>query len=486
MVLTLTRAAWFGAVIATVVWTLRTVTALNPVERRQAVRILAGLGLVLALGVGAALVMQADNPSQYTVRGRLVSLVNPEHLSLRTRLFFWGASLRIMRDHPFSGVGPAGFPNAALQHRDLEPVATRFPPRLPETPHSQYMLVAAETGVPGSVLLAVLLWLYFSRAGRPAGLEAAGLLGSGAAFWANHAFSSATLPTDVFWVFLVALAASRELRPASPATPSSRPARLALALAGLVLVAANLWLSSRIVRYERLTWLGDDARYKASGMIRAQRYTGREIVPYYEKALERYLEASKVAPAWNQSASVLTLGKVYEEMYLDLTDRHAEPLRQHAREAFLHALEIDPESATAWISLATIQAWNPQELEQALACSRGALDLDPRNALYLDVHARILLQSGRYEEALATWEQSLRNQPRLPQALLGKAEALYYLKRQAEAEEALTEAFQLDPRVEAAARRIRAAAGSASGRGPEELPSGRRSGAGPVLPAETR
>ncbi len=486
MVLTLTRAAWFGAAVATLVWTLRALTTLTPEERRKAVRILAGLGLVLALGVGTALVMQADNPSQYTVRSRLASLADLEHLSLKTRFFFWGASLRILRDHPWMGVGPGGFPSAALLHRDLEPVATRFPPRLPETPHSQYMLVAAETGAPGLTLLAILLVLYFSRAGRPGDLQAAGLLGSGAAWWANHAFSSATLPTEVLWVFLVALVASREAPPRLPGPASSRATRRAVALAALLLVATNLWLSERIVRYERLTWLGDDSRYRAAGMIRNQRHTGREIVPHYERALRYYEEALNVAPAWSQASCVLTIGKVYEEMYLDLTGRQAEPLRQQAREAYLHALEIDPQFPTAWISLATIQAWNPRESEQALMCSRGALDLDPRNALYLDVHARLLLQAGRYQEALATWETSLENLPRLPQALLGKAEALYGLGRDTEAEEALAEATRLEPRAEAAARRIRAAARPASPGGAEELPTDRRSGANPVLPAEKR
>ncbi len=482
MILTLTRAAWFGAAVAGVVWLCRMSSSLGPTERRRAVRILAGLVLTLALGVGTALVLQADNPSQYTVRGRLESLTNFRHLSLRTRVFFWGAALRTLRDHPWAGVGPGGFPNAALLNRDLEPIDTRFPPRLPETPHSQYMLVAAEAGAPGLVLLAGLLLLFFGRAGRGGGLEAAGILSAGAAWWVNHAFCSATLPTEVFWVFLIALAAAREAPPPPPAAPRSLPTRWAVGLAGLLLITANLWLSGRIIYYERLVWLGDDSRIQATGMIRAQRYTGRQILPHVEKALQRYIEASEVAPSWSQAQSMLAIGKVYEQMYLDLTDRQAEALRLHAREAYLQALDADPEFPTAWISLATILVWNPQESAQALACSQRALALDPRNALYLDLHARILLQQGRYEEAVATWQQSLDNRPRLPQALLGQAEALFCLKRDAEAEKALAEAVLIDPRVALAAQRIRASAGQ--GRPAEELQGDRRSAASPVVPAD--
>jgi len=224
MILTLTRAAWVGAAAGGTVWVAWALAALPRPERTRILRFLLGAGALLVLLLGAVVTMQAEKAGPFTVAARLQSFRDFQDLSFRTRLFFWKSALITTAENPLAGTGPGGFPAAALQHRDLEPVETRYPPRTPENPHNQYLTVAAETGLPGLLLLAGLLVLFFRRGGAGGGLEAAGLLGAGAAHWANQFFISSTLTTEVLWIYLVALAASREA-PSRPARPAALPLR---------------------------------------------------------------------------------------------------------------------------------------------------------------------------------------------------------------------------------------------------------------------
>jgi tetratricopeptide (TPR) repeat protein len=101
-----------------------------------------------------------------------------------------------------------------------------------------------------------------------------------------------------------------------------------------------------------------------------------------------------------------------------------------------------------------------------------ALALDPRNPNYLDLKARILLDLGRPQEALANWQTALAIRPDLPRLLLGKAESLLLLKHDRQAKRALDRALELDPSLTPAADRIRA-----ERQGAKELQRDRRKGA---------
>jgi len=164
-----------------------------------------------------------------------------------------------------------------------------------------------------------------------------------------------------------------------------------------------------------------------------------------------------------------------------LTDRQAEPVRFQAHQAYLAALEEDPQFPTAWASLARILALDPASRVQALPVVDEALAQDPRNPDHLDLKARILLDLGRPQEALTTWQAALAIRPDLPRVLLGTAESLFLLKRDPQAETALEHAVELDPSLKPAADRIRA-----DRQGAKELQRHRRNGAEPAGKAETR
>jgi O-antigen ligase len=471
MILTLTRAAWVGAAAGGAVWLACALGALPRPERTRILRLLIGAGALLVLLLGSVVTLQAEKAGPFTVAARLQSFRDFQDLSFRTRLFFWKSALITLAENPLAGTGPGGFPTAALQHRDLEPVETRYPPRTPENPHNQYLTVAAEAGLPGVLFLGGLLVLFFYRGRAGGGLEAAGLLGAGAAHWANQLFISSTLTTEVLWVFLVALAASRET-PSRPSRPAALPLRVGVGLAGLLLLAGLVWLSGLIVFHQRQVWLGDHARFQARTLLESHRATGQQILPFYQRALDDYLAASRSAPPWEKGRSELRVGRLYEEIYHDLTDRQAEPLRAQAHQAYLAALEEEPSSPNAWASLARILALAPASRAQALPVVDQALTLDPRNPDYLDLKARILLDLGRPQEALASWQTALAIRPDLPRLLLGTAESLLLLQRDLQAERALERAVELDPSLKPAADRIRA-----DRQGAKELQTDRRNGA---------
>lgn len=482
MVLTLTRAAWVGAAVGGMVWLVLAVAGLPRPQRGAILRVLAGLGLACALLVGAAVARQAGRDTPFTIAARLGSFTDFQDLSFRTRLFFWGAALRTVAEHPLAGVGPGGFPRQALLHRELEPVETRYPPRTPENPHNQYLSVAVEAGLPGTGLLLALLVLFFLRGRGATSLQTAGLLGAGAAHWANQAFISSTLPSEAFWVFLVALAAAREQPPREGREPGSPS--LPITLAGLVFLALVTGMAWRILASERLVWLGDDAKLEGRAMLQARRFTGQQILGVYQQALERYLAAAERAPAWSRAEASWRVGRLYEELYVDVSGEQAEALWTGAVEAYEASVEADPGYVSGWESLARMQARRPEHRQEALRSLARALAMDPRNVEVLDLHARILHDLGRPEEALESWRLALAVRPDVPRTLLGMAETLCLLDRRAEAEKALVEAVRLDARAASVAEGIRSSCGP-KGRA-EELQTHRRSGAPSADPALSR
>jgi O-antigen ligase len=80
--------------------------------------------------------------------------------SVGQRLEFYRNSLKIVREHPFLGVGTGGFPAAyARQVEGTAMGATR-------NPHNEYLMVAVQLGLPGLVLLLALFWAQWRLAAR--------------------------------------------------------------------------------------------------------------------------------------------------------------------------------------------------------------------------------------------------------------------------------------------------------------------------------
>jgi O-antigen ligase len=84
----------------------------------------------------------------------------PATKSIEYRLEFYANTLRIVSDHPLTGVGTGGFKRAyAAQVQGTGMLST-------SNPHNMYLIVAAELGVLGVLLLVYLLAVEWHSAGR--------------------------------------------------------------------------------------------------------------------------------------------------------------------------------------------------------------------------------------------------------------------------------------------------------------------------------
>jgi O-antigen ligase len=67
----------------------------------------------------------------------------PEHSSIGQRLVMWKTAVRIIADHPIMGAGTGSFA------REYEKRSTGYPATTTANPHSEYLLIASQLGLPG-------------------------------------------------------------------------------------------------------------------------------------------------------------------------------------------------------------------------------------------------------------------------------------------------------------------------------------------------
>jgi putative inorganic carbon (hco3(-)) transporter len=100
--------------------------------------LLAGAGVVAVIGL-AGLLLVGSQVSTALDQKSNIALTNVETRTLR-----WQAALRMLADHPLTGVGPGGFRHNYVRYSDVAEL-DEFTP----VTHEMYLEVAAETGVPG-------------------------------------------------------------------------------------------------------------------------------------------------------------------------------------------------------------------------------------------------------------------------------------------------------------------------------------------------
>lgn len=185
LALSRSRAAWLGAAVWVVLFSVEGLWAGELWYSRAARRRLAALGAAAAAGVALALALpntlswRSDSPYLDT----LVGIADYREGSGRGRLIQYRNTLRMARDHPLLGVGPGNWPVAYPRY--TTPGDPAFDPNdfIPTNPwpSSDWVALAAERGVPAlaSIVLAGAAlgfgaWRRWRRAG-PAGEGLEGL-----------------------------------------------------------------------------------------------------------------------------------------------------------------------------------------------------------------------------------------------------------------------------------------------------------------------
>jgi putative inorganic carbon (hco3(-)) transporter len=133
LVLSYTRNAWMGAAVGIVVVALLL----------GRLRFIAGMIAMLVLFYLVA------PPS---IQHRFQSGFNPEDPNTANRIEVWKTSMRLIRAHPWVGVGPESVRGKALHFRGTN----EYPDWLYQHMLNNFLQIAAERGLPG-----LLLWLWF-------------------------------------------------------------------------------------------------------------------------------------------------------------------------------------------------------------------------------------------------------------------------------------------------------------------------------------
>jgi O-antigen ligase len=105
--------------------------------------------LLLALPLVAVLIFLA---SPDAVRARIRSIIDPQDITARERLFMWGSGIQIVRDHPWTGVGINGVKGVYQAYKHPGAVRDQRPHL-----HSNLFQIAAERGLIG---VACWLWIW--------------------------------------------------------------------------------------------------------------------------------------------------------------------------------------------------------------------------------------------------------------------------------------------------------------------------------------
>lgn len=110
------------------------------------------------LGVVVLLLIVVPNPLRRTISN---SLRHDPYVF--DRIEIWRMSARMFRAHPWTGVGPDLFAEAAPRFNFAQDKGPSRYGKVPESPHSDYWRVIVENGLPGLVLAVLLLFFAIRR-----------------------------------------------------------------------------------------------------------------------------------------------------------------------------------------------------------------------------------------------------------------------------------------------------------------------------------
>ncbi len=165
-----------------------------------------------------------------------------------------------------------------------------------------------------------------------------------------------------------------------------------------------------------------------------------EAQEQFDEAIDALEHAADAAPTDAATRLMLAVG-------LNRIGRDDDAARE-----FQHALELDPDSATALNDLGYMWAEAGQNLDEALKLIERAVELDPDSSAVADSLGWVYFQQGRYEEALRELERAVELGPPVAEIFDHVGDAHLKLGDTAKAIEWWNKALELYPEDAAAIR----------------------------------
>ena len=309
------------------------------------------------------------------------------------RLDIWNMSARMFRAHPWTGVGPDLFREAARRFNFPQDKGPARYSKLPESPHSDYWQVITETGLAGLVFVFIFLFFTIRRVIAPPWPEGPKVL---LAFlllqmlFFNFVFNSFFL---LVFLFLLYSFFWRRLSFISP-TPAFK-----VCLSGLLLMIFIMLYLLPLVADRSLRQAAAEKNILQSYALlnRAALCSPLdERVPLARaRVLRGYFKATANLEAWQVARENLRL---------------AQKLNRNSSEALI--LE-----SALFGDMAEQKIMYPALAEELLAPLRQAAALEPFNPFLKLRQAKLLAEFDRRQEALARAREALALEPEYVAAL---------------------------------------------------------------------
>jgi len=179
-----------------------------------------------------------------------------------------------------------------------------------------------------------------------------------------------------------------------------------------------------------------------NAFLQGRYFSGRGSKEDLDKAVGYFEQALKLdpayAPTWAELANTLTLQASLGFLPVDEGYRKA-------RDAAGRALELDPNLATGYAVMGSIQRSHDWDWTAAAASYQRALALEPGNARNISVGATLAVYLGRFDEALAADRRAVALDPLSPGRYQNLGRHAYWAGQLEEASAAFKKAVELNP-----------------------------------------
>ena len=176
--------------------------------------------------------------------------------------------------------------------------------------------------------------------------------------------------------------------------------------------------------------------------MRGNLHSRRLIKPEVEKGIDYFNKAIQADPSY--ALAYVELANAHRALVLTGDESPLEEMPK-AKAAAIKAVELDPELAEAWGSLAVSDFWYDWDWSASEDHHRKALELDPGNASARLFYAHLLSNIGRHDEALSEIRKAREMEPASLITNAVEGQILFFAGQHAESEQVLKRTIDLDP-----------------------------------------